>query len=646
MRANTMSLGKRVLSRAALLAPATVLCLASASSMAAIIDSGPISLSVPATLDGLYINVATGATGGTGGATPGWDFNPFLTGGNLGIFWAPAPAGGVGTTAATGPLIVLGPGSTIDSSALFTRAIAAASTLRPTQDAYFGFQFTNEGTGAVNFGYARFTSTGPTGFPFTITRLVFENAGAPITIPAGTTAPIFAYTPPAASTVSFTGGTTIGSTGNASIAVAIGTPGVGTGAAATTTTTCTAPTAPFAGFGQTVTAEGAGAITGSPLTGTCTLGAAVATQTLTCSENRGGTPTAVTFTLSCPAGTQPPLTSTPASGSTITLPPFTLGGAATTAPLQFENPGTIAATVTCVAPTATEFTVAPLSIPVPAGGNASTTISFSSAAAGPFTGTLNCSAGAQNFTYSLSGTAAATPLTSTPASGSTITLPAFTLGGAATTAPLAFQNPGLVAATVTCTAPAATQFTVAPLSIPVAAGGSASTTISFSSAVAGPFAGTLNCTAGAQTFTYSLSGTASATPLTSTPVSGGTLTLPTFTIGGAPTSGAVTFQNPGLVAATVTCTAPTATQFTAAPLTIAVPAGGSGSTTVSFTTAVAGTFTGTLNCTSGAQTFTINLSAGGSAQLVAVPTLDHWGRLLLALLALGVAVPVLLSRRS
>ena len=543
MRVNTMSLGKRVLSRAALLAPATVLCLASASSMAAVIDSGPISISVPATFDGLYINVATGATGGTGAATPGWDFNPFLSGTDLGIFWAPAPAGGVGTTAATGPLIVLGPGSTIDSSALFTRAIAAASTLRPTQDAYFGFQFTNEGTGAVNFGYARFTSTGPTGFPFTITRLVFENAGAPITIPAGTTAPIFAYTPPAASTVSFTGGTTIGSTGNASIAVAIGTPGVGTGAAATTTTTCTAPTAPFAGFGQTVTAEGVGAITGSPLTGTCTLGAAVATQTLTCSENRGGTPTAVTFTLSCPAGT-------------------------------------------------------------------------------------------------------AVPLTSTPASGSTITMPAFTLGGAATTSPVAFQNPGLVDATVTCTAPAATEFTVAPLSIPVAAGGSGSTTISFSTAVAGTFNGTLTCTAGAQTFTFNLTGTGSATPLTSTPVSGSTVTLPNYTVGGAPTTAPIAFQNPGLVAATITCTAPMSTQFTVSPLSIPVPAGGSGSTLVTFSTPVAGTFTTALTCSAGQQSFTFNLSGSGTAQLVAVPTLDHWGRLLLVLLALGVAAPLLLTRRS
>ena len=123
----------------------------------------------------------------------------------------------------------------------------------------------------------------------------------------GATPPQFGFTPAPGGSMMATGGTTVGSTGNLSIAVAVATAGSGTGTAATTTTTCTAPTAPFAGFGQTVTAVGTGAITGGPLAGTCTLGAAAATQTLTCVENRGGTPTTRTWTLSCPAGTAPPV---------------------------------------------------------------------------------------------------------------------------------------------------------------------------------------------------------------------------------------------------------------------------------------------------------------------------------------------------
>jgi hypothetical protein len=126
------------------------------------------------------------------------------------------------------------------------------------------------------------------------------------TISGGATPPVFGFTPAPGATVSATGGTTVGSTGNLSIAPAIATAGTGTGTPATTTLTCTAPTAPFAGFGQTVTAIGTGAITGGPLAGTCTLGAAAVTQGLTCVENRGGTPTTRTWTLSCPAGTAPP----------------------------------------------------------------------------------------------------------------------------------------------------------------------------------------------------------------------------------------------------------------------------------------------------------------------------------------------------
>src|SRR5205085_930820 len=113
----------------------------------------------------------------------------------------------------------------------------------------------------------------------------------------GTTdvAPEFAYTPAAGGTVAFTGGA-VGGTGTASIAVAVGTSGAGTGAAATTTTTCTAPGG-FTGFGQTVTAVGTGAPTGGPLSGSCVLGAAAQNAVMSCSENRGGTPVAVTFNL-------------------------------------------------------------------------------------------------------------------------------------------------------------------------------------------------------------------------------------------------------------------------------------------------------------------------------------------------------------
>lgn len=234
-------------------------------------------------------------------------------------------------------------------------------------------------------------------------------------------APVFAYAPAAGSAVNFTGGTLVGSTGSASIAVSIGTPGLGTGPSATTTTTCTAPSAPFAGFTQTVTAEGAAAATsGGPLSGTCVLGASQVVQTMTCTENQGGTPVTRTFDLTCPAGTAAVLTSTPASGSTVTTPNQIVGSAATTSMISFQNPGLVPVTVTCVAPGA-PFTVNPLTINVPAGGSASTTVTFDSATAGVFSDTLDCSAGTQQFTFALAGTAIA-PSVPVPAFGDTTRL--------------------------------------------------------------------------------------------------------------------------------------------------------------------------------------------------------------------------------
>lgn len=314
------SLREALVSRSILLSSGAAASLLSSATMAAIVTSPVANLPLPETLAGVYINVVTGATGTSAAAVAGWDLNPYNTATGLGIYWAPqgtAPVrnAGVGDTA-TGPLTALAPGASVGPSSTFTSAIQAASSFRPTGDRFLGFRFFNEATGAINYGYARITTTSPNGYPATIVSIVYENAGTPITIPGGATPPQFAYAPATGTTVAATGGTTIGTTGTLTITPSIGTAGSGTGAGATTTLTCTAPTAPFAGFGQTVTAVGTGAITGGPLSGTCTVGATAATATLTCNENRGGTANAVTWTLSCPAGTAPVPTAIPTLGKT------------------------------------------------------------------------------------------------------------------------------------------------------------------------------------------------------------------------------------------------------------------------------------------------------------------------------------------
>lgn len=121
-----------------------------------------------------------------------------------------------------------------------------------------------------------------------------------VTTGVGNVPPVFAYSPAPTGTVGFVGGTSVGSLATGTITVSVATPGVGSG---TTTTTCAALSAPFSGFGQVVSAVGAGAISGGPLSGDCTLGPALVTQTLICTEDQGGTPVTQTFELSCPAGT-------------------------------------------------------------------------------------------------------------------------------------------------------------------------------------------------------------------------------------------------------------------------------------------------------------------------------------------------------
>jgi hypothetical protein len=316
MLAQSFTPKKQSVTRAALIAITAGLSLGASVAHAAIVDSGAINVVVPNNLDGIYLNILTNASGTSGGTTAGWDINLYLTGAGLTFFWPAAPANSHGGVASAAPVYLpQAVGSVISAASTFSVASGGSGdapfvNFRVTGSNNLGFRFFNEATSAINYGFMTIESTSPTGFPASIRRIVYGNAGEAVTVTplgGGATPPQFGFTPAPGATVAATGGTTVGSTGNLSITPSIATAGTGTGTPATTTLTCTAPTAPFAGFAQTLTAVGAAtAVTGGPLAGTCTLGSAVATQTLTCAENRGGTPTTRTWTLSCPAGSVPP----------------------------------------------------------------------------------------------------------------------------------------------------------------------------------------------------------------------------------------------------------------------------------------------------------------------------------------------------
>ncbi len=161
------------------------LAMASHASAAVITINGPIA--VPSTFDGLYINLATGATGTSGLGTPGWDINPYNSGTALSFFWASGTpgAGGVATAATGGQYVDLPIGSVVSAASTFTNITAAAATVQFQSPGthILGFRFFNEGVGAVNYGYMTLTSGGSNGFPLTIERWSFEDTGMAIAVP-------------------------------------------------------------------------------------------------------------------------------------------------------------------------------------------------------------------------------------------------------------------------------------------------------------------------------------------------------------------------------------------------------------------------------------------------------------------------------
>lgn len=259
---------------------------------------------------------------------------------------------------------------------------------------------------------------------YTVVLTSFDNvpagAGAlpwtfsiPITSPGFAAPPTLNHAPAPGTPVNFTGVGAVGSTGAGQIVV---TPsgGAGSGAAATTTLgTCTfggADPGFFAGASAVNLSFVGNTTTAQNIALTCTAGVAVRSATLTCSETAGaGAAQQRSWPLSCPAGALQPLTSVPASGATVTLPPATVGGAPTTGSISFSNSNGVAAVVTCTAPGA-PFTVNPLTINVPAGGSAAATVSFAPTTPGvtpPRTLTCSSTAPVQTLTFTLAGGATA-----------------------------------------------------------------------------------------------------------------------------------------------------------------------------------------------------------------------------------------------
>jgi hypothetical protein len=145
-------------------------------------------------------------------------------------------------------------------------------------------------------------------------------------------------------------------------------------------------------------------------------------------------------------------------------------------------------------------------------------------------------------------------------------------------------------------------------------------TVNFSAAVAGQYTDTLRCSdSNNGEFIYSLEGNYVA-PVTATPASGSTIVLPTQWPATGATYQTINFQNTNLTPANVSCSISGSTGVFSAADSLTVPASGNANLRVNLDSANAGTFNGTLSCSSDVGgAFVYDLSGETITPLVAQP---------------------------
>ena len=156
-----------------------------ASSDAAIVAWTNCNLVIPATIDGLYINVETRQSGSAGAGVAGWDINPYSA---TSLTWFNATGTGMMrfpgvTTGSAGSLAigtVVGASGSFGSGAVVVGSAPGNWQLNAVN--YFGFRFV-AADGGTKYGYGTFQiGSSIFGADRTITNLFYEDSGASITV--------------------------------------------------------------------------------------------------------------------------------------------------------------------------------------------------------------------------------------------------------------------------------------------------------------------------------------------------------------------------------------------------------------------------------------------------------------------------------
>ena len=153
---------------------------------AAIVAWQNANLVIPNTIDGLYINVQTKATGTSGSSVAGWDINPYSA---TALTWFNATGTGMMrfpgvTTGSAGSLVagtVVGPTGSFGSGAVTVGSNPGNWKLNSNNN--FGFRFV-AADGGTKYGWGVFAIfSSISGADRMIRDIYFEDSGASITIP-------------------------------------------------------------------------------------------------------------------------------------------------------------------------------------------------------------------------------------------------------------------------------------------------------------------------------------------------------------------------------------------------------------------------------------------------------------------------------
>jgi hypothetical protein len=166
-----------------------VACLAPSTAQADIVMSPIIAglpLTLPATAEGLYINVVTGLSSASVGAVPGWDLNPYGSSTRL-LFYENLPMVYLlgFTPGSLDSGMSVGPASTFAGDYSYTCVFGSnPGEWDYNANNYFGFRFTDEADSLTHYGWGQI-HVGAVAADRQLTALYYEDtAGTAIAVGA------------------------------------------------------------------------------------------------------------------------------------------------------------------------------------------------------------------------------------------------------------------------------------------------------------------------------------------------------------------------------------------------------------------------------------------------------------------------------